>query len=93
MKQRDVVLGQVYAVKVSGRIQPVRLIAESPYGGWVGRNEQTGREIRIRSAARLRARLEKQEGRWRLALNQQTQPAAQADPQFQQELTNRGVPY
>jgi hypothetical protein len=50
----------VYAVKVSGRIQPVRLIAESPYGGWVGRNEHTGREIRIRSAAKLRARLEKQ---------------------------------
>jgi hypothetical protein len=54
MRRRDVVLGQVYAVKVSGRIQPVRLIAESPYGGWVGRNEHTGREIRIRSA-KLRA--------------------------------------
>ena len=93
MKRRDVTLGQVYAVKVSGRIQPVRLIAESPHGGWVGRNEQTGREIRIRSAAKLRARLEKQGDRWQLALNQQTQPAPQADPQFQQELTNRGVPY
>ena len=54
MKKRDVELGQVYAVKVSGRIQPVRLIAESPHGGWVGRNEQTGREIRIRST-RVRA--------------------------------------
>ena len=57
MKQRDVVLGQVYAVKVSGRIQPVRVIAESPYGGWVGRNEETGREIRIRSAQKLRYKL------------------------------------
>jgi hypothetical protein len=54
MKKRDVVVGQVYAVKVSGRIQPVRVIAESPYGGWVGCNLQTGREVRIRSAARLR---------------------------------------
>ena len=42
MKKRDVVLGQLYAVKVSGSIQPVRVIAESPYGGWVGRNEKTG---------------------------------------------------
>ena len=90
MKQRDVVLGQVYAVKVSGRIQPVRLIALSPYGGWVGRNEQTGRQIRIRSAAKLRARLEKHGDRWKLAANPQSQPAPQAG---QQELTDRGVPY
>jgi hypothetical protein len=60
----------VYAGKVSGRVQPLRLTAESPYGGWVGRNEHTGREIRIRSAAKLRAHLEKQGQRWRLAANQ-----------------------
>src|SRR5262249_42935140 len=35
-----VILGQVYAVKVSGSIQQVRLVAESPYGGWVGPNLQ-----------------------------------------------------
>jgi hypothetical protein len=52
MKRRNVVLGQVYAVKVSGRIQQVRLVAESSPGGWVGRNLQTGRELRVRSAAR-----------------------------------------
>jgi hypothetical protein len=90
MKKREVVLGQVYAVKVSGRMQPVRLIAESPYGGWVGRNEQTGHEIRIRTAARLRARLEKSGERWRLASNPE---AAQLNPQRQQELTDQGVPY
>jgi hypothetical protein len=90
MKQRDMVLGQVYAVKVSGRIQPVRLLAASPYGGWLGRNEQTGREIRIRSAAKLRARLEKHGERWQRAGNPQPQPAPQAG---QQALTNRGVPY
>jgi hypothetical protein len=54
MKKGDVILGQGYAVKVSGRLQPVRLVAESPRGGWVGRNLQTGRAVRIRSAARLR---------------------------------------
>ena len=57
MKKSDVTLGQVYAVKVSGRIQPVRLVAESPYGGWLGRNEKTGREVRIKSAAKLRYRI------------------------------------
>jgi hypothetical protein len=54
MKKRDVTVGRVYAVKVSGQVQEVRLVAESPYGGWVGRNLRTGREVRIRSAARLR---------------------------------------
>ena len=90
MKKRDVTLGEVYAVKVSGRIQPVRLLAESPHGGWVGRNEQTGREIRIRSAAKLRARLEKNGDGWKLARNRQ---APQIGQQSQQELTERGVPY
>jgi hypothetical protein len=90
MKKRDVVLGQVYAMKVSGRVQPVRLIAESPYGGWVGRNELTGREIRIRSAAKLRARVEKIDGRWRLASNSAATPI---DQQRQQELTDQGVPH
>jgi len=32
----------------------VRITGESPYGGWRGKNLATGREIRIRSAARLR---------------------------------------
>jgi hypothetical protein len=93
MKKRDVELGQVYAVKVSGRIQPVRVIAESPYGGWMGRNEHTGREIRIRTAAKLRARLEKSGGRWHLARNKQPETAPRVDQQFQQELTDRGAPY
>ena len=90
MKKHDVVLGQVYGVKVSGRIQPVRVIAESPHGGWVGRNEQSGREIRIRSAAKLRARLEKNGDGWKLAPNSQ---APQVDQRSQRELTERGVPY
>ena len=81
MKKRDVVLGQVYAVKVSGRLQSVRLVAESPHGGWVGRNLQTGREVRIRSAARLRYPV------------QQATQNPPAEQHFQQELTGRGVPY
>jgi hypothetical protein len=81
MRQRDVVLGQVYTVKVGGCLQPVRLVAESPHGGWVGRNLQTGREVRIRSAARLRYAI------------QQARQAQQAEQRYQRDLTERGVPY
>jgi hypothetical protein len=80
MKKRDVVLGQVYAVKVSSRIQHVRLVAESPHGGWVGRNLQTGRAVRIRSAARLRYPVA------------QAPHDPQANQRFQQVLTERDVP-
>jgi hypothetical protein len=59
MKQQDVVLGEVYAMKVSGSIQPVKLEAESPHGGWVGRNMRSGREVRIRTAAKLRCPLKR----------------------------------
>ena len=54
MKKIDVTLGAIYIVKVSGHLVPVKLEAVSPYGGWIGRNQVTGREIRIRTAAKLR---------------------------------------
>lgn len=55
MKQADIVLGQTYVVKVSGHLAPVRLESVCTYGkGWMGRNTRTGREIRIKTAAKLR---------------------------------------
>ena len=55
MKKSDVLgIGHTYIVKVSGHLVPVKLTAISPYGGWVGKNLNTGREIRIRTAAKLR---------------------------------------
>ncbi len=55
MKKAEILgVGYTYIVKVSGHLIPVTLTALSPYGGWVGRNLKTGREIRIRTAARLR---------------------------------------
>jgi hypothetical protein len=74
MKKRDVVLGQVYAVKASGRIQQVRVEAESTHGGWVGRNLQTGREVRIRSAARLRYPIPPAEYRFQQRLTERGVP-------------------
>lgn len=55
MKKAQVRLGGRYEAKVSNKIVVVRLLRESPYGGWDAVNEATGRTIRIKSAARLRA--------------------------------------
>ena len=54
MKKREIEIGTTYIVKVSGVLANVRITGESLYGGWRGTNLATGREVRIRSAARLR---------------------------------------
>ena len=55
MQKRNVQIGSTYIVKVSGTLAKVRLTRECIYGGWYATNLATGREIRIRTAARLRA--------------------------------------
>jgi len=59
MKKKDVEIGGTYRVKVSGKVVPVKILNECHYGGWIGRNTVTGREVRIRSARRLRSRIRK----------------------------------
>ena len=54
MKKAEIGLNHVYEAKVAGKLAPVRIVEAHPNGGWIGRNERTGREVRIRSAARLR---------------------------------------
>ena len=54
MKKNEITIGGVYAAKVSGKVVPVKITGESPYGGWDAVNTQTKRAIRVRSAARLR---------------------------------------
>ncbi|MBS1877861.1 MAG: hypothetical protein JSU00_31950 [Acidobacteria bacterium] len=55
MKKNDIKVGATYLVKVSGTLTKVRLTREHARGGWYGTNFATGREIRIRTAARLRS--------------------------------------
>lgn len=64
MRSKDIQLGKVYAVKVSGSIAPVRLTGENRYGGYDGRNLKTNREIRIRTAVRLRYEMVEAGGKW-----------------------------
>ena len=55
MQKHNSKVGSTYIVKVSGTLAKVRLTREHPRGGWYGTNLATGREIRIRTAARLRS--------------------------------------
>ena len=55
MQKHNVKIGTTYIVKVSGRLAKVRLTRQYDRGGWYGTNLVTGREIRIRTAARLRS--------------------------------------
>jgi hypothetical protein len=55
MQKHNVKIGTTYIVKVSGTLAKVRLTREHERGGWYGINLATGREIRIRTAARLRS--------------------------------------
>lgn len=54
MKKTEVDLGHTYIAKVSGKPARVKLLEVSPFGGWSATNLDTGRLIRIRTAARLR---------------------------------------
>lgn len=54
MKAKDVVIGEVYEVKVPGKLTNVKIIKACNNGGWVGINLATNREIRFRTGARLR---------------------------------------
>ena len=54
MQKHNVKIGTTYLVKVSGTLAKVRITREHDRGGWYGTNLATGREIRIRTAARLR---------------------------------------
>lgn len=57
MKKNDVEIGGQYVAKVSGKLVAVKIVSESPYGGWNARSIETGREVRVRTAARLRQRV------------------------------------
>jgi len=65
MKQADVKIGGTYAAKVSGKVVPVRIDAESTHGGWVSTNQATGKQVRIKSARHLRYAMAKKDGKWR----------------------------
>lgn len=54
MKKSEIKIGGEYFAKVSGRLVRVRIVNESKYGGWNAVNTATGRNVRIKTAQRLR---------------------------------------
>lgn len=54
MKKNDVKIGQSYMAKVTDSVVPVRIDAVNSHGGWDGKNIASGRNVRIKSAQRLR---------------------------------------
>jgi hypothetical protein len=54
MKKSTIKTGEVYQVKVSGKLTDVRILGGNPHGGWDGVNIATNKPVRIKSGARLR---------------------------------------
>jgi hypothetical protein len=61
MNAKEVKLGNVYGVKVGDRLCQVKIHSKSRHGGWDGMNLATGRQVRIKTAARLRYEVTKTE--------------------------------
>ncbi len=55
MRRKDVKVGAVYLVKISGEVVQVKIEERAFMGiGWTGTNLSTGREVRIKTAGKLR---------------------------------------
>lgn len=59
MRKENIEIGKIYQVKVSGKLVKVRVTANHSNGGYIGTNLATNRQIRIKTAARLRSLFEK----------------------------------
>ncbi len=58
MKKADVEVGARYWANVAGELCIIRLGPPRPTGGWDAINTRTGRPIFVRSAQRLRGRVQ-----------------------------------
>ena len=54
MKKSEIQLGGKYVAKISGKLTVVQVQSPCSFGGWNAVNLSTQREVRIRSAAKLR---------------------------------------
>jgi len=54
MKKNEIKIGGQYTCKVSDKIVVVKITGENPHGGWDAINLKTNKNVRIKSAQRLR---------------------------------------
>ena len=80
MLKKDVELGGVYKAMISGKMVDVKLLRESEFGGWEATNLRTGRDIRIKSAAKLRWEVKASKAPEVAAVAPKTVPASVATP-------------
>ena len=88
MQKKDVKIGKVYLVTVSGKRARVRLTNESPYGGWDGVNEDTHRKVRVKTAGRLQREIKDPQARAgepEAAPETETVPTEQEMPEAQEQ--------
>jgi len=54
MRKQEIEIGKSYSSKISNKMTTVRIDSKSPRGGWIATNNDTGREVWIKTAAKLR---------------------------------------
>ncbi len=54
MKKSEIRVGGKYVARISGKLTTVMIVSESLYGGWNAVNTASNREVRIKTAAKLR---------------------------------------
>lgn len=57
IRKKDVEIGAHYMAKISGNVVRVQITDVSHLGGWNARNTLTGRDVRIKSAQKLREKV------------------------------------
>lgn len=74
MKKEDIKIGNTYSAKITDKVVPIRIDAEHDSGGWIATNLKTNRQVRIKSAQKLRGEVK-------------TNPAAAKSRQPMKKLT------
>lgn len=92
MKKSEVEIGGVYIAKVTNRLVQVRIDAVSRYGGWDATNLSTSKNIRVRSATRLRSAVKDGARAQRTKNNHRDKPATTATPPTQTETATDPKP-
>lgn len=54
MTRDQVEMSRHYIVRIKGAETVVKIVAVNPRGGWFGMNVQTGRDVKIKTGARLK---------------------------------------
>lgn len=86
MKKSTIKTGEVYQVKVSGKLTEVRILGGNPHGGWDGVNIATNKPVSIKPGTQLRKPVSKK------AKQAAQEPAKSAKPSESKETNATAKP-